>query len=503
MKKIIRNKIYLILILSLIIFFIFFYKKQYIKQYPEIKENELSIIINMKYLNKEKHLSFYNVMKELNSSNNYYFIKNIGNNLNESLNELVDNSTIKLVQSNFPDSIYLPLIVSLYGNNIPDFILFIEDEDINNIYIHNLIQWYNIAYKYIIDYNYDYIFGNSQIIEGKEIGCSILFSKASIIQHLLYYTDSDTTHINPFIQLSLSTETKYKIIPFNNIKISNIENIHGKFSLNMNCPSINDNLIPSICTILPVYKRNYFSDSLPAYSNQTYKSKFFIILQNDNRIHFNLSLIQSMLDAPVYHIWMQNWNSFFFLNHRLSSVFPCDFVMKYDDDQWPNNNTIQEELINKTKNKNVIIGGRGIAISQSYCGLRPKSYKNIEHGIVDHSATPFLIRTGYFKLDARNKIFRLYHGEDMSLSLNSWKECNVTSKIIKMNLIERHNDGKNREASRVFKSLYKKEKERNFNIFKNTYGYLIRSGYMPRRWVGFNLSEKEYINISIKHKRIN
>ena len=114
----------------------------------------------------------------------------------------------------------------------------------------------------------------------------------------------------------------------------------------MNCPSINDNLIPSICTILPVYKRNYFSVSLPAYSNQTYKSKFFVILQNVNRIHFNLSLIQSMLDVPVYHIWMQNWNSFFFLNHRLSSVFPCDFVMKYDDDQWPNNNTIQEQLIN-------------------------------------------------------------------------------------------------------------------------------------------------------------
>jgi hypothetical protein len=74
-----------------------------------------------------------------------------------------------------------------------------------------------------------------------------------------------------------------------------------------------------------------------------------------------------MVNEPVYHIWMQNWNSFFFLNHRLSSVIPCDFVLKYDDDQWPKDNTLQQSLINISMGKNVIFGGRGYKVGNSFC----------------------------------------------------------------------------------------------------------------------------------------
>ena len=164
------------------------------------------------------------------------------------------------------------------------------------------------------------------------------FSKASIIEHLLYYTDSDTSHANPFIQLSLATQTKFCFIPFKNLKSSILEYTNSRFSLNMNCPSTNDKNMPSLCIILPNFKRNYFSFSFPAFSNQTYKPKFYIIIQNENRIHYNLSLIQKMVNEPVYHIWMQNWNSFFFLNHRLSSVLPCDFVALYAEGRcwWQN-----------------------------------------------------------------------------------------------------------------------------------------------------------------------
>ena len=72
----------------------------------------------------------------------------------------------------------------------------------------------------------------------------------------------------------------------------------------------------------PNFKRDYFSYSFPAFSKQTYKPKFYIIIQNDNRLTYNLTLIQKFVNQPVYHIWMQNWNSFFFLNHRISSVLP-------------------------------------------------------------------------------------------------------------------------------------------------------------------------------------
>ena len=166
-----------------------------------------------------------------------------------------------------------------------------------------LKNWFNIAYKKILNNGYDYIFGNSQIINSKKIGCSILLSKASVIQHLLYYTDSDTTHINPLIQLSLSKETKFCFIPLIDHKASKLENIEGKFSLNMNCPSNNDNEFPSLCILLPAFKRNYFSDIFAAFSKQTYKPKFYVLIQNDNRKNFNLTFFQTIVAQPIYHIW--------------------------------------------------------------------------------------------------------------------------------------------------------------------------------------------------------
>lgn len=511
MNKFKRSQLYLIIIILL--FFIYFkfyklikdtfYNDSYLNQILQKKDDEISIVVNMKNLTKNKHSLFYEVMKKFNSARKYYFIKTLGKPLNENLYKIVENSSVKIVQSNFPDSIFLPFVVSLYGRTAPEFVLFIEGEEIIDNNRYNLIKWVANAYKKIKRNNYDYIFGNSKIIKGKKIGCSLLFIKASIIEHLLYYTDSDTSHAHPFIQLSLATQTKFCFIPYNYIESSNFEYTHTKFSLNMNCPSNNDQNTPSFCIILPAFKRNYFSSSFPQFSNQTYKPKFYLIIQNDNRIQYNLSSIQKMVNEPVYHIWMQNWNSFFFLNHRLSSILPCDFVLKYDDDQWPIDNTLQQRLINIVKGKNLIIGRGGHSVANSYCGYSPKYFKKIENDVVDHSAVPILTRPGYLKLDARNNIYRLYGGEDISLSLNSWKLCNVTSKQMKMKLMERQRDGNNQRADKQINSVYKNEKERNFNLFINTYCYLIHSGYIPRRWAEFQIPQKDYLNIIIKHKRLN
>ena len=113
------------------------------------------------------------------------------------------------------------------------------------------------------------------------------------------------------------------------------------------------------------------------------------------------------------------------------------------------------------------------------------------------------MRPGYIKLDARNNIYRLYGGEDISLSLNSWKSCNVTSHIMKMKLKEMQKDGNNQRADKQIISSYDNEKEKNFNLFFNIYCYLIRSGYLPRTWAQFQIPKKDYLNITIEHKRLN
>ena len=266
----------------------------------------------------------------------------------------------------------------------------------------------------------------------------------------------------------------------------------------MNCPSIKDEINPSLCIIIPSFKRDYFSLSFPSFSNQTYKSKLYVIIQNDNKIHYNISHIQHMVNEPGYHRWMQNWNSLFYLNHRISSLFPCDFILKYDDDQWPEDALIHEKLIENAKNKNVIIGERGFLINESFCGYSPKSMKKIKNNTVEHSAVPLLIRPGYLKLDARNKIYKLYGAEDVALSLNSWKLCNVTSQFMEMKLTQKQFDGKNHRGDELFLSLYKNE----IDVFMNTYCYLIRSGYIPQKWTDVTIPKNDYINITIEHKNL-
>ena len=85
-----------------------------------------------------------------------------------------------------------------------------------------------------------------------------MLTKSSIIQHLLYYTDSDTTHINPFIQLSLSNKTKFGFLSFEYIKASHLENINQKFSINLNCPKIGVKNNNSLCIMLPAIFLNLF-----------------------------------------------------------------------------------------------------------------------------------------------------------------------------------------------------------------------------------------------------
>ena len=499
MKLLLLNKkIFFILILYILFFLIidegYIYKNNY-------NDGNLSIVINIKNLSENIHLFYYDIIKELNTTRSFYFIKTSRKSLLDNLNELIKDKSIKIVQSNFPDSIFLPLVVSLFGNNLPELVLFIEGEEFLNYNKSELINWINRAISEIKYKNYDYIFGNSQIINETKIGCSLLLSRSSIIQHLLYHTNSDTTHINPFIQLSLATKTCFKFMLLNDsLEASILENIKGSFSQNIICPSINDKLNPTLGIMIPAFKRDYFSLSFPQFSKQTFKPKFYVIIQNDNRQHLNLSLIQSFVNEPVYHIWMQNWNSFFILNFRLSSVLPCDFILKYDDDQWPNDNYLHEYLINNIKNKNIILGFRNYVIEKSMCGYLPKYYKNIEKDIGDHVAVPLLIRQGYLKLEARNRIFRLYGIEDVSLSVNSNLYCNVISKKIKMNLIEKQNDGNSQSLDGKIISEIIKEKMTDKNFILNGYCFYIHSGFIPKKWGDFRISRKDYINITNHHK---
>ena len=124
------------------------------------------------------------------------------------------------------------------------------------------------------------------------------------------------------------------------------------------------------------------------------------------------------------------------------------------------------------------------------------------HHVKDHVATPFLFRTSYLKLDARNHIFRIYGGEDISLSLNSNKLCGVSSIKENMNIIQKHNDGYTQRNDNEIILENKKENNTHFNLFTSSYCYLIKSGYIPISWQNFQIPKNDFINITLEHKRI-
>ena len=71
-----------------------------------------------------------------------------------------------------------------------------------------------------------------------------------------------------------------------------------------------------------------------------------------------------------------------------------------------------------------------------------------------------------------------------------------------MNLIEKQNDGNNREQDKQIIAAKMKENTK-FNVFIHSYCFLVSSGYIPKKWVGFKIPEKDYINITISNKRLN
>ena len=86
-------------------------------------------------------------MKKFNITRNYYFIKIDEKYWSGNLTELIGNSKVKIVQSNFPDSIFLPLVVSLYGTTNPEYALFIEGDELKENCGNELLKWIIKAYK--------------------------------------------------------------------------------------------------------------------------------------------------------------------------------------------------------------------------------------------------------------------------------------------------------------------------------------------------------------------
>ena len=111
------------------------YDSNFLNSADNIENNDMSIIININNFTLNKFDLYSEIMNKLNSSRKFIFIKTKNKSLDENINYLVGNTSIKIIQSNFPDSIFLPFVISLFGNTNPKYVLFVDDEEVIDINI--------------------------------------------------------------------------------------------------------------------------------------------------------------------------------------------------------------------------------------------------------------------------------------------------------------------------------------------------------------------------------
>lgn len=441
-----------------------------------------------------KHKITLSIITELQESASLYDYKNKIKGKIEVLSDYVflkndqvnkDNfKAQKVVFSNFPDNGYLPLAVALYNNVIPDYIIYANKTEIDEMPDPNWISNNVLMMK---DKNIDLLFGGNTTYQNKTVGIGLMIAKTSIIQGLVYNTNSKTNSPPPLLMLSMYSEKnpgklKVEYSDYNHMKDSINYNYVDNFKLvkPQKCLNLkNDTKNPTISYLLPQFKRSYIYHFITDFEKQTVKPEFYCLFQCENRLTFDLKRLEKLSSRPIYHIWCYNWKPYFFLPDYVAGLFPTDFVIRYDDDQYSKNVNILKKLIKMTLNKDMIIGYRGNNFSPRCKGADIDYYffRQIYYNHYDHVAVPLLFRPIHIKLMGRFEPITILHGEDIVLSISNSFLCNTTIyRYEKMKPKEYQSDGLKHGKDKQSKSV-KKISTKKF--CKKQYCQFILNGYKP------------------------
>ncbi|KAH0785961.1 hypothetical protein GPJ56_010095 [Histomonas meleagridis] len=390
-----------------------------------------------------------------------------------------DNFTQQVIYSDFPDAGYLPLIASLYTLNMPDYIFYVNTSYVNSM---PSTAWLEDAISQFCHNDYDILFGGQTTYKGVKVGIGIAIIRSTLVRELLYYTNSTYFSIPPLLSLSLisSRNSAIRIVyyPFDGIKSSsNYDYItNPQIPQYRMCPNINDPPNPTIALLLPQFKRKYIYNFIENFEKQTLLPEFYCIVQCENRITLDLSLIRKKSSRPVYHIWGYNWSPLFLFPVYVSSFFPVDFVMRWDDDQTPKDINHQRYFVDEIKNKNKLIGTNGKSyteISSKVYGMKTKSKCDEK----DHISVPLMYRPMHAKVAARLRPYSLAQGEDMTLCISSSLVCNATT-IKKRYNFKTYQYDWNKQA--LDRKLNKLPENKKGTLINNIYDYFIeKADYVP------------------------
>ncbi|KAH0795976.1 hypothetical protein GPJ56_000044 [Histomonas meleagridis] len=340
-----------------------------------------------------------------------------------------DQYTQKVTYNDLPDLGYITLAATLYSITLPDFVFFVNT---SNIKYMPPTKWLEDSISILTETGSDIVYGGKTQYQGIDCGIGLAVINSALLRELLYYTNLNSFTMPPLLILSLLNQKNedfhYTYNLFDGIKLNQNYDYITEISIPhyQKCANINDTSNPTIALLLPQFKRDYIYDFIWDYNNQSLLPEFYCLVQCENRIELNLNLIRSRASRPVYHIWGYNWSPLFLFPLYVSSFFPVDFVMRWDDDQAPLNGAIQKGFVQRIRDKDTIIGMAGLRDLRINCGKWMGKVKQCEE--CDHVAVPLMYRPFHAKLAARLRPYTFAFGEDVALAVSSRMICKTKTR---------------------------------------------------------------------------
>jgi hypothetical protein len=249
----------------------------------------------------------------------------------------------------------------------------------------------------------------------------------------------------------------------------------------MRCPADRRSQRADVAAVIPSFKRDYMREIVAGLCEQTHPPARIFIFQNLMHVLLNFTRIFSVASVPVIHVWLTNWNSFFFESYVLMGFVPERFVLKIDDDHIPTDKVSLARFVDAAVRENVMVAPGGLTIDRPLCSLEPQI---VGARTIDHLAWVVLFDAQAGKILHRFRPYNIVGAEDISVSVTNAMECDtlMISQPFGVNVL--HDDGYGHRKDSEIEVEYSKIKG---ILLELSYCHYIMAGYRPVTWKNFSI----------------
>jgi hypothetical protein len=258
--------------------------------------------------------------------------------------------------------------------------------------------------------------------------------------------------------------------------VCGLKNVRGRwtaFDLNLKCEEFteltcNSNITrrKTVGVVLSQFKRNYLSKQIGLLLNQSFPVSEILVKQD---LHFQNcgSVLHNF-----YHVWMTNWDSYFYMRFLMPFLLKSDIIISFDDDIIPDRDGVFK-FVNSIHQTNRVTGFTGRHITGIFNTKYMKSIIFIddimEADLITNSYGYYL---DHIKVFWSYRFYSYYNGEDIHLAFSNYVECGMHSWVF-------GNKGfKNNGGDKYATSVKSNHGPIRIGLFK----YWLAAGYQPIRF---------------------